>query len=179
MNPFLVPHAQPWSRFICFLPFKAGMVQQFISLALGESCCRSELEEPGLHVILMAGWWEMLGAAPVWDVVSGGRRGKSWCGTAPSWGSQGLELPWSPVDIPCLGVWRSAGWLLSLWLLWRVKVDWNREVVWHATKAAVLDYRADWELGIKLPCWYILPFFSDHYKEMKVSLFRLLRPGRS
>lgn len=68
------------------------MVQQLLNLVLGESCYRSELEKPGLYVMLMVGWWEMLSAAPVQDVVTGGFRGKSWGRTAPSWGSQGLKL---------------------------------------------------------------------------------------
>lgn len=149
------------------------MVQQLLNLFLGESCYRSELEKPGLYVMLMVGWWEMLSAAPVQDVVTGGFRGKSWGRTAPSWGSQGLKLSWSPVDIPCL--WGSAGWLLSLWHLWK----WIEIGRWC-------------DIPGKLLCWVtkllenlesthpldILSFSRDPYKEMKVSLFRLLRSGR-
>lgn len=95
------------------------------------------------------------------------------------WERECLKLSWSPVDIPCLDAWRCVRWLLSLWQLWRVKVDWNMEVIWHSRKAAVLGYQAVPELGINLPSWYIPSFSNDPYKEMKVSLFRLLRSGRS
>lgn len=118
---------------------------------------------------------------PACDVVSRELREKSPCRKGFLLGHSeprplisfcGYSTPWGPA---VFGGWRSTGWLLSPWQHCTVKLDWNGEVLWHS----VLGYQDDWELGIHLTSQYIVFFSSDPYKEIKVSLFGLLRSGGS